>query len=351
MPTLSSGCTRFSSKYGRHRRLAVLWAAGVCLLIVDPARALSQDGGDTEAPPAAQELTLKTSDGIDLAVQYFAVAGEAKPAATVLLIHDLGGSSDALAPLAVEIQQAGCAVVVPDLRGHGQSSIAAYAKAAPDGNQSKLLKLPDFKQMAITGGGRVRGQSDLRGDIETVRQWLKKQSDAGVLDLDKLVIVGAGLGGAVAASWTAGDAAWPMIASGRQGGDVKALVLVDPTFITKGFSIGPALAAEPVKSKIPVLIMGGSGSRDGQKIFEQLKRFRPTAWLDSRLYDPAERKNTSPAKEEDATLLYVQLDVKDRTGKPLEGDQLAALASPDPRQRTPAAMIAAFVKAMAERDR
>lgn len=350
MQILAAGC-HLSAPRSVHRRLSLIGASVICLLAFGNVHALSQDGEKPAALPPPQELTLQTTDGIDLAVQYFPVADEAKPAATVILIHDLGGSSDALSPLATSLQQAGCAVVAPDLRGHGQSSIAAYAKAAPDGNQSKLLKLPDFKQMAITGGGRVRGQADIRGDIETVRHWIKKKSDDGELDLDKLVVVGSGLGGAVAASWTAGDAAWPAIASGRQGGDVRALVLVDPTFITKGFSIGPALSAEPVKSKLPVLIMGGSGSRDATKIFEQLKRFRPTAWLDSRLYDPAERKNSSPAAEADATLLYVQLDIKDRTGKPLAGDQLAAVASPDPRQRTPAAMITAFVKAMADRAR
>jgi alpha-beta hydrolase superfamily lysophospholipase len=335
-----------------HRWLRFMFLASTAFLVAPwHAESRAQEADKADALPAVQELTLTTSDGIDLAVQYFAAAGDAKPAATVILIHDLGGSSDALTTLATTLQQAGCAVLAPDLRGHGQSSIAAYAKAAPDGNQSKLLKMPDFKQMAVTGGGRVRGQSDIRGDIEAVRQWIKKQSDAGDLELGKLVVVGSGLGGAVAASWTAGDAAWPTIASGPQGGDVKAVVLVDPAFTTKGFSIGPALAAEPIKSKVPILIMGGSGSRDAPKIFEQLKRFRPTSWLDSRLYDAAERKNSSPASEADATLLYVQLDIKDRTGKPLQGDQLAALASPDPRQRTPAAMITAFVKAMAERGR
>lgn len=316
------------------------------------ARAATPDGeAAPEAPPAVEEITLETSDGIKLAAQYFAAGGEEKPAATVILIHDLGGSSVSLEPLAMTLQSAGCAVIAPDLRGHGQSSIPVLAKAAPDGNQSKLLKSADFKQMAITGGGRVRGQSDNRGDIETIRKWIKEQSAAGKLDLKKLVLVGSGLGGAVAASWAAGDATWPMIASGPQGGDVKAIVLVDPAFSTKGFSIGPAIAAEPVKSKVPILIMGGSGNRDAAKVFDQLKRFRPTAWLDSRLYDPATKKNTSPASEADATLLYVQLDIKDRAGNPVQGDKLASLTSPDPKQRTPAAMIAAFVKSMAARGR
>jgi alpha-beta hydrolase superfamily lysophospholipase len=329
----------------------------VAALVAYPTPAAGQDRPAASAteeespPPEPLELRLETSDGVGLAVQYFPVAGDAKPAATVILVHDLGGSSDALAPLASTLQRAGCAVLVPDLRGHGESSIPAYERAAADGDQSKLLKLPDFKAMAITGGGRVRGQSDLRGDIEAVRHWIKQQADAGKLDLDKLVVVGSGLGGAVAATWTVADAAWPPIATGAQGGHVQALVLVDPAFATKGFLIGPALSNEPVKSRIPIMIMAGTTSRDAGRIFDQLKRSRPTEWFDSRLYDATERRNTSPAKDSEATLLFVQVDARDRAGRPLDGDALAAMASSDPQQRTPAALIAVFVRAIADRPR
>ncbi len=307
----------------------------------------------TEQEPLAEptELRLDTSDGIGLGVQYFAVGKKTTPIATVILVHDLGSSSDALAPLAKTLQQTGCVVLVPDLRGHGESSIPAYAKAAADGNQSKLLKAPDFKAMAATAGGRVRGQSDIRGDIEAVRHWLKGQADAGKLDLDKRVIVGSGLGAAVAATWTVADAAWPPLASGHQGGQVRGLVLIDPAFATKGFTIGPALAAEPVKTKLPIMILGGTASSDSGKIFGQLKRARPTAWFDSRMFDATERRNTSPAKDSEASLLYVQVDARDRTGRPLGGDQLAALVASAPQQRTPAALVAVFVKAIAERPR
>jgi len=335
------------------RRTPVLLA--VAILAGPSSVGLAQPAAG-EAPaeeplPAVKELTLETSDGIGLAVQYFAAPGENKPAATVILIHDLGGSSDALVPLAETLQRAGYAVLAPDLRGHGESSIPAYAKAAGAGEQWKLLKRQDFEAMATTTGSRVRGQGDIRGDIEAVRTWIKSEADTGRLDLDRIVVVGAGVGAAVAATWTAADAAWPPLTTGPQGGRLKGLVLVDPVFATKGFLIGPALGKEPLRTTIPVFILGGSGSRDAGKVFDQLKRQRPTAWFDSRQYDAEARRNTSPAKDSEASLLYVEVAARDKLGNPLGGDALAALASSDPRQRTPAAMIAAFVRASIARPR
>jgi alpha-beta hydrolase superfamily lysophospholipase len=329
---------------GPGRALVPLLAALIAILSEAASVGLAQPAAREPEPlPAVKELTLETSDGIGLAVQYFAAPGEDKPEATVILIHDLGGSSDAVVPLAETLQQAGYAVLAPDLRGHGESSIPPYAKAAATGEQWKLVKRPDFEAMAVTGGGRVRGQGDIRGDIETVRNWIKQQAAAGKLDLDRIVVVGSGVGAAVAATWTVADAGWPPLASGPQGGQVKGLVLVDPAFATKGFSIGPALAKEPLRTMVPVLILAGSGSRDAGKVFDQLKRQRPTAWFDSR--------NPSPAKDSEASLLFVEVAARDKRGNPLGGDALAALASSDPRQRTPAAMIAAFVRASIARPR
>ncbi len=352
MTTHSAPCffSHFCGDKGSLVRSAA-FALSVVLAAGSPSSPWARGAEEPEAPPPAREFILETTDGISLAVRYFPAPGDEKPLATVILIHDLGGSSQDLVPLATALQQAGCAVIAPDLRGHGQSSIAAYKKAAPDGNESKLLKLPDFKAMAVTSGGRIRGQSDIRGDIESVRNWIKKRADEGKLDLDRIVVVGSGLGAAVAASWTVDDAAWPPIASGHQGGDVKGLVFVDPAFITKGFSIGPMLASEPVKSKLPILILAGGESRDAPKIFEQLKRSRVNAWLDSRLYDPKERTNSSPAKASDASLFYEQFDTKDRAGKPLRGDLLAAYTSSNPQHRTPASLMVGFITLIVNRPR
>jgi pimeloyl-ACP methyl ester carboxylesterase len=336
------------------RQLRILPGAILaCLIMAPTASTVAQPAArppvqaQEEALPEPKDLTLQTSDGIDLAVLYFPAPGDDKPEATVILVHDLGSSGEKLDPLAEALQAAGCAVLVPDLRGHGGSSIPAYAKQAAKGEQWKLLKLPDFVAMARTAGGRVRGQSDIRGDLEAIRNWIKQQADAGKLDLDKLVVVGSGLGGAVAAAWTVADAAWPLTARGPQGGHVCGLVLVDPTFTTKGFSIGPPLAAEPVKSTLPIMILASAGSRDAGKIFDQLKRARPSGWFDSRLYDAEARENKSPSKDTEASLLYLQVDARSKQGAPLTGDELAALSSPDPQRRTPASLIAAFVKTKA----
>jgi pimeloyl-ACP methyl ester carboxylesterase len=161
--------------------------------------------------------------------------------------------------------------------------------------------------------------------------------------LDQLYVVGSGLGATVAATWTVLDAAWPPIASGKQGGDVKGLVMIDPAFVTKGFSIAKPLAVEPVKSSLPIMIIGGGEDRDASKVFDQLKRARPSGWYDSRMFDAEARRNTSPAKDSEASLLFLKL------GGKLAGDQLAAARSADPRQPDPAKLILAFIQATGDR--
>jgi alpha-beta hydrolase superfamily lysophospholipase len=300
--------------------------------------------GAEEPPPEPEALTFATTDGVEIAAWFFAPPGDDPPLATVILLHDLGGSHETVEPLAKALQAGGCAVVGLDLRGHGKSVIPKTPRAAA-GDQSGLLKSRDFVSMIATAGGRLREQSAIRGDIEVVRNWLKRQAEAGKLDLDKLYLVGSGVGAAVAAGWTVNDAAWPAIASGPQGGDVRGLVMIDPAFVTRGFSIAKPLGVEPVKTRLPIMVITGGGDRDATKVFDQLKRARPTAWFDSRAYDAETRRNTSPAKDSDASLLFLKL------GSRLSGDKLAAARSGDPRQLDPAGLILAFLKTTAGRSR
>ena len=306
----------------------------------DPPAKAPQDA----SPPEPQVFSVTTSDTVQLSARAYPAPGDEAALATVLVLHDLGGSQDALTPLAKALQAGGCSVVVPDLRGHGKSSIPRLEKAAGSGGQAELLKSVDFVAMAATAGGRLRDQSSVRGDIESIRNWLKQRGDGSKLDLGKLYVVGSGLGAAVAAGWTVGDAAWPPIATGKQGGDVRGLVMIDPAFVTKGFSISKSLASEPVKTELPILIIAGSEDRDAVKVFDQLKRARPTSWFDSRLFDAEERRNTSPAKDSEASLLFVKL------GGRLSGDKLAAARSADGRP-DPARLILAFIANVAARDR
>lgn len=290
-----------------------------------------------DPPPKPTVWTTTTSDEIPLSAWYYAAPGDQPAVATVLLLHDLGGSHATLEPLAVALQTGGCSVVVPDLRGHGKSSVPRLERAAGDDGQADLLKINDFIAMSVTSGGRLRDQAAVRGDVESVRNLIKQKADGAKLGLDRFYVVGSGLGAAVAAGWTLADAAWPPLASGPQGGHVKGVVMIDPAFVTKGFMISKPLGAEPLKTRLPIMIVTGGEDKDAVKVFDLLKRSRSSDWFDSRLFDAATRRNTSPAKDSEASLLFLKL------GGRLAGDKLASARATDPRQRDPAGLIMAFI--------
>ncbi len=322
------------------RPAAAVSAVALACCLVPVGRAAEPAANQEDAgPPEPVALAVTTSDGVTIAGRYYEAPGDEPALATVILLHDLGGSHEALAPLAEALQAGGCSVVAADLRGHGGSPMPRLEKAAGGGKQANLLKSPDFIAMTATAGGRLREQSAVKGDVESLRNWIKQRADGVKLDLERLYLVGSGLGAAVAAGWTVADAAWPPITSGKQGGDVRGLVMIDPAFVIKGFSIGRALGNPPLKHDLPIMLIAGGEDRDVVRVFDPLKRSRPDAWFDSRAYDAEARRNTSPAKDSEASLLFLKL------GGRLTGDALAAARSTDPRQPDPARLILAFIKA------
>ena len=318
--------------------LAVGVVAG-CLQAAEPANA---DSASKLPPPV--RLELQTSDRLKLATWYYPIREQDTPLATVLLLHDLGGSHESVEPLSLKLQASDCAVLTPDLRGHGESIDPKLERASGSRPPSELLKSQDFQAMIAMGGGLVRDQASVHGDIESVRRWIKEQpATKGGVNLSQLYIVGSGLGAALAANWTAADTAWPPITGGPQGGDVNGLVFIDPMSVAKGFSILPALSQEPVKTKLPLMVIAGPDRRDADKIFAQVKRWRPDDWFDSRL------GRRSPAKDSEATLVYVELKGQDRRGARITGDGFAALRSENPQQPDPAYLILNFIKATSAR--
>jgi pimeloyl-ACP methyl ester carboxylesterase len=311
---------------------------GPCLLSVALAAAGSPPaaGGEpaavpeaeAETVPKAKKLTLETSDGVGLAAWYYAAPKDAAPLATVILVHDLEGSHKSVEPLALGLQNAGCAVVAPDLRGHGASAMRTSPSGEEDRLDPKTFKKSDLELIAAAVGGRVRDQSGLRGDIEAVRNFIKERSDAGELDIDRLCVVGSGAGATLAALWTAADWAWPPIASGPQGQQVRALVLISPAWATKGLTISPALATEALKREVPILVLAGKDDRDASRLADQLKRQRPREWFEQR----AGQQFTVAKdleKPGDATMFFIQI------ASTLSADKLSA---------DPAAGLAAHVK-------
>ena len=272
----------------------------------------------------AKRFDLDTSDGVSLATWYYEPSEDAKPLATVILVHDFEGSHKAVEPLAMALQEAGCTVAVPDLRGHGASTTQDGRDADLDIRQ---LRKGDLELIAAGAGGRLREQSAVRGDLETVHAFLVSRGAAGGSAPAPLAVIGCGAGATLATLWTAADWAWPPLASGPQGQQVKALVLVSPAWAAKGLALQPALATDALKHEVPVMVLAGTGDRDGIRLFDQLRRQRPREWFDQRA-DAEFTKAKEVEKPGDATLFLVQLDTT------LSGEKLAAEADAAPRIKT-----------------
>lgn len=303
---------------------------------------------EATSPAAAERLKLATSDGMSVAAWFYApVRAEAdkgeetEPAPVVILLHDLGGSHKSVQQLAQELQTQGIAVVSPDLRGHGETA----ATDDPTKLEPQSLRKPDFDCMVMAGGGQVRTEASRRGEVETVRNWIRQHAVKHALDADRLVVVGSGVGAAVAAQWTVLDAKWPPLASGPQGGEVRGLVFVSPAWTTRGFTIGPALTANPVRKDLPILVIAGGRDADAVKVYDQLKRQRPEAIRSEKRAGQATAVTADPRTEEQqrrspdvSPSLYLRQFDADITG-----DRLASVVPKERAGSHPAAIIAAFV--------
>jgi alpha-beta hydrolase superfamily lysophospholipase len=282
-----------------------------------PSRGASAAEQAAAAAAAGEELALQTSDGLRIAAWYYRVAGDAKPQAVVMLVHDIEGSHKTVEPLARVLQRAGYAVVAPDLRAHGASQGRAAAATRAEDVEPRMLKKADLEAIAAATGGRLRDQSAFRGELEAVRNWIKERSEAGELDIDRLCVVGCGLGGTLATLWTAADWNWPPTTTGPQGRQVRALALVSPVWANKGVSLSVPLASEAIRQQVPIMVIAGKADRDGARLFDQLKRFRPDAWFAVRPGKPPE-KAPSLADAADGTAFFSQIDTS------LTADKLAS---------------------------
>jgi alpha-beta hydrolase superfamily lysophospholipase len=184
----------------------------------------------------------------------------------VILLHGynskepkVGGKE--LAPLAKYLQEAGCAVLVPDLRGHGESNqVKTAAGLRPI--ETARLTLPDFRMMC-------------ESDMAVWHKFLVQRNDDAELNLDKLCIVGCDLGASVALRYALRDWSWPDLAGKRQGHFVKGLVLISPLFNFHGLDVAEALNSPAIRSQLSTLILVGKKNpaalRDAKGIDNKLK--------------------------------------------------------------------------------
>ena len=116
-------------------------------------------------------------------------------------------------------------------------------------------------------------------DMEAVRGFLVGKNDDGELNLNKLCLVGVGMGATVAVNWAAQDWSAPPLLVGKQGQDVKALVLVSPQWKYRGIMLQQALRLADLKKGAAWMLIYGEQdpdqTADARRIYRQLERFHP----------------------------------------------------------------------------
>lgn len=192
--------------------------------------------------PPPENLALKTADDVTIAVTFYpSPSKQGRTTVPVMLLHAWKGNRGDFEALALKLQRAGHAVIAPDLRGHGDSS-------RPAGRVGEL-RPADYLSIVEPGG-----------DLETIKRFLMEKNNAGELNIEKLCLVGVEMGAVMALNWAARDWSWPTLAVGKQGQDVKALVLVSPEWSFKGVRISEAVANTNVRADLSVLIVVGKGN-------------------------------------------------------------------------------------------
>jgi pimeloyl-ACP methyl ester carboxylesterase len=228
-------------------------------------------------PPPPQTISLKrTRDGVQLSATFYPSKlpkDQLSDAVPVILLHSFKGSHVDYSALALALQDAGCAVLVPDLRGHGQST----RRLMPDGQErdleTGLFNRQDFEAMASA-------EQDGGGDVEVCKSFLMTKNNARELNIDKLCLVGAEMGATVAIDWAAKDWSWPvLVGAGKQGQFVKALVLLSPQWSFKGMPIAQAVSNRDFASQISwMIIVGEQDSKslgEAKRMNQSLDRYLP----------------------------------------------------------------------------
>jgi pimeloyl-ACP methyl ester carboxylesterase len=232
--------------------------------------------------PTPQNVGFKTRDGVQISAAYYPSPLEKeaqKEAVPVILLHPFKGSRADYNDLALALQDAGCAVLVPDLRGHGQSTRRVNSDGKEVEIEQALMNHQDFEAMG-------HADQERSGDVEACNKFLRAKNNAKELNLDKLVIIGAEMGADVAINWAQSDWSWPVLPGApKQGQDVKALILLSPQWSFRGLSVGNALGNHDFASRLSWMILVGEQDTkiypEARRMYQALSRIPLPAIADS----------------------------------------------------------------------
>lgn len=237
------------------------------LLLSAPSMAQNQAQDEEKEIPPSEVVTVETSDRVQLKCQWYPGV-DGKESVPVILVHDWGTDRSEMLPLAEHLQkELGCAVIVPDLRGHGGSTNVI--------GMDDPLDFEDFKKAQI---------ASVVMDIEGCKKFLMRKNNVGELNIEMLTLIATHKTCVHAINWSVTDWSWPLLADGtKQGQDVKALFLISPIrrfgsiSMNRGLKV-PAISGKGMLKPVTVAILWGSDddttSREAKSIYNLLEKTR-----------------------------------------------------------------------------
>ena len=233
--------------------------------------------------PKPEELFLDTKDGVRLKCTYFpppkSEGGKARVVLPFILLHDWDGDRNQMLGYASFLQNSGHAAIVPDLRGHGDSTEVIGLK--------KPIDYKKFRKSDVMSAQK---------DIERCKKFLVQQHNKQEVNVDLLCVVAVGQTSVLAVEWTLNDwFAFPArnVQGIKQGQDVKALMLVSPTKKMAGISMMNNLKHPMIAGNagpgIPLMVMWSSTdetAKESEAIANFLEDARPDT---SAIEDKSER--------------------------------------------------------------
>lgn len=265
------------SKHGLTR---TAWAIALAIIVGWCAPAVAAEAekakpATTPAKPAAAQSTpdkkidlrpqeiggneLVTKDGVQLKATFFP-GPKGKESVPVILLHGHKGDRKEFVALAPSLQKQGHAVLTPDLRGHGESTMTVGGRKL----DAARFSADQFEQMVYE-------------DMEALRRFLLRKNNDGELNISKLCVVGSEMGALVALSWARYD--WFSLTGERPPMHVKALVLLSPPRSMPGLNSAQALNHDPVRRLLSMMILVGKEKakdlKDAEAIHNMVKRYHP----------------------------------------------------------------------------
>ncbi len=285
---------------------------------------------DKESPPDPEHPDLTTDDDLNLKATYFP-GMDGQESIPVIIIHGLGrkcnrreydqfaanspSPDDGLARFLQTTLH--CAVIVPDLRGHGESTKWSEALQKKLREAHKRPKDP-LKAEKLKPADQV---AMLDEDLRAVKDFLWKQNNEHKLNLDKLTVIGVEEGAALAISYAAADANGYEQHQAKRGplklgNFVKAVVLISP--LTKRVTAlnTARVLHDPeyrdLRMNLPIMILAGD---------ENPTYFREAEVLHNEFLKGRPKLDSNDAKPEDFTLWFYG---KGQTSTKLQGAKLLA---------------------------